>query len=106
MAEQISESKPTRRQRLTITENGEKKYSTRSWLNFAVCDGKARFIQVLRKCHDTWVQPQPTSGVRSDTLEPLSWLKFKSRQLLLPLRVAARNSGAEPAVARSWGLPF
>ncbi|KJA25936.1 hypothetical protein HYPSUDRAFT_213446 [Hypholoma sublateritium FD-334 SS-4] len=28
------------------------------------------------------------------------------RPLLLPLRVAARNSGAEPAVARSWGLPF
>ncbi len=28
------------------------------------------------------------------------------RPLLLPLRVAALNSGAEPAVARSWGLPF
>lgn len=28
------------------------------------------------------------------------------RPLLLPLRVAARSSGAEPTVARSWGLPF
>lgn len=28
------------------------------------------------------------------------------RPLLLPMRVTARNEGAEPAVARSWGLPF